>query len=334
MDIARRSFDRQWLVADNRVLDRPRVELWEAALRKGQFFLNQQSTHVIDSGAAVVATALIPDTDHFNGRGGRNIPILHPDGSANVAAGLLEYLARELGFESVTVQDLAAYTMAVAGHTVFTEHFSEELLTPGVRLPITRNRDIWQRAVSIGAEVLWASTYGARYADPENGRPTGAVEFPQNDSRQIRYLTHIGVAVPEKPRYDAEAQTLHVGLGSFNPVPEDVWTFEVGGKQVLRTWFGYRKASPNNKKTSPLDDIHVPSWPSEWTTELLELLSTLRRLVDLVPVQRDLLAEILAGPVVTEAELKAAGVFPVTDAARNMRRNIAEGLFAEQDGDA
>ncbi|MEU6165117.1 type ISP restriction/modification enzyme [Streptomyces tanashiensis] len=332
--IARRSFDRQWLVADNRVLDRPRLDLWEAALQEDQLFLNQQSDQVIESGPAVVATALIPDTHHFNGRGGRNIPILHPDGTANSPAGLLAYLASELGLERVTVQDLAAYTIAVAGHTVFTEHFSEELLTPGVRLPITRNRDIWQRAVCIGAEALWVSTYGARCADPENGRPIGTIEFPQSDPRQIRYLTHIGAAVPDKPRYDAEAQTLHVGQGSFNPVPEDVWTFEVGGKQVLRSWFGYRKASPNNKKTSPLDDIHVESWPSEWTTELIEVLSALRRLVDLVPVQRDLLSEILAGPVVTEAELKAAGVFPVTDAARNMRRNIAEGLFAEQDGDA
>lgn len=39
--MALRSFDRQWLIADNRVLDYPRPDLW-ASLQDGQFFLNQQ----------------------------------------------------------------------------------------------------------------------------------------------------------------------------------------------------------------------------------------------------------------------------------------------------
>lgn len=331
--MALRSFDRQWLVADNRVLDRPRSELWEA-LQDGQLFLNQQTTHVIESGPAVVATALIPDTDHFSGRGGRSMPLLHPNGSANVPAGLLAHLAGELGLEQVTVQDLAAYTIAVAGHTFFTEQFTEELLTPGVRLPLTRTRETWQKAVRIGAEILWASTYGVRYADLEGARRSGNVEFTNGDSRQIRYLTHIGTSVPEKLRYVPETETLYVGEGAFAPVPESVWTFEVGGMPVLRKWFGYRKASPNSKKTSPLDECHVDVWPEEWTTELIELLSVLRRLVDLLPTQQDLLAEILAGPVVTEQDLKRVGVLPVQDAARKARRDIAEGLFAEEHGEA
>ncbi|MEU4143278.1 type ISP restriction/modification enzyme [Streptomyces parvulus] len=331
--IARRSFDRQWLIADNRVIDFPRPDLW-AALREDQLFLNQQSTHVIESGPALIATSLIPDTDHFNGRGGRNMPILHPDGSANVPAGLLTYLARELGLGKITVQDLAAYTIAVTGHTVFTEQFTEELLTPGVRLPITRSRETWQKAVGIGAEVLWVSTYGARHADAENSRPADHVEFANGDTRQVRYLTHIGHSIPDKLRYDSETEVLYVGVGAFAPVPEDVWRFEVGGMPVLRKWFGYRKASPNSKKTSPLDDIHIDSWPSEWTTELIELLSVLRRLVDLLPAQRDLLAEVLTGPVVTEADLKSVGIFPIPDATRKPRRDVLAGLFEGQRDDA
>ncbi|WP_405668028.1 type ISP restriction/modification enzyme [Streptomyces sp. NBC_00055] len=331
--MALRSFDRQWLVADNRVIDRPRPELWEA-LREGQLFLNQQPSEEIESGPAVVATALIPDTHHFNGRGGRSMPLLHADGSANVPAGLLGYLARELGLEHATVQDLAAYTIAVAGHTVFTEQFTEELLTPGVRLPLTRNRETWQKAVRIGAEALWASTYGERYVDPDGGRPAGTVEFAKGDSRQIRYLTHIGTSVPDKLKYDSETETLYVGEGAFGPVPEDVWNFDVGGMPVVRKWFGYRKASPNSKKTSPLDDIHVDNWPSEWTTDLIELLSVLRRLVDLLSAQRDLLAEILAGPVITERDLKGAGILPVPDAARKARRDSTEGLFSQEHDEA
>ncbi|MEW2485794.1 type ISP restriction/modification enzyme [Streptomyces sp. NPDC048411] len=328
--IARRSFDRQWLIADNRVIDFPRPDLW-AALRENQLFLNQQSTHVIESGPAVMATTLIPDTDHFNGRGGRNMPLLHPDGTANVPKGLLTYMASVLGLDAVTVQDMAAYTIGVAGHTLFTEHFSEELLTAGVRLPLTRDRQIWQKAVTIGSEALWVMTYGEYLTSPEAPWPVGEVEFPVGDPRQVRYLTHIGAKLPEKMWYEAATETLHVGESSFGPVPQEVWNFDVGGMLVLRHWFGYRKDSPNNKKTSPLDKCHVDVWPGEWTEELIKLLSMLRRLVNLLPAQRELLAEVLANPVITEENLRNEGILPVQKATRNPRRNGAqeEALFLD-----
>lgn len=332
--MALRSFDRQWLVGDSRVIDYPRPDLW-GAMREDQLFLNQQSSQVIESGPAVMATALIPDTHHFNGRGGRSMPLLHPDGTANVPAGLLAHLAAALDVERVTVHDLAAYTVAVAGHSVFTEQFTEELLTPGVRLPLTRSQETWRKAVALGTEVLWALTYGAHGACLGSSRPSGNVEFPADDPRQVRYLTHIGATLPEKLSFDAERETLQVGEGSFGPVCEAVWNFDVGGMPVLRKWFGYRKASPNSKKTSPLDDIHVEVWPSEWTEDLIQLLSVLRRLVDLIPAQRELLAEVLGGPAITERELQNEGVLPIQKAARKARRTdpLMDGLFSSTDDD-
>ncbi|MFG2885158.1 type ISP restriction/modification enzyme [Streptomyces sp. NPDC048297] len=324
--IALRSFDRQFVIADNRVLDYPRPDLW-ASLQPGQVFLNQQSSHAIDSGPAVVATHLLPDTHHFNGRGGRIHPLLHPDGSGNTPAGLLRYLARILGIERVTVMDLAAYTVAVAGHKAYTEHFTEALLTPGVRIPLTRDPVLWGQAVMLGREVLWASTYGERCADPSAGRPAGDVEFPRDDERQVKYLQHIGNGLPDRIRYDAASRTLHVGQGTFAPVPEPVWMYDVGGMAVLNKWFGYRKASPTSKKTSPLDDIHVESWPHEWTSELIALLSVLRRLVDLSPAQSSLLTDILGSEVVTVADLTKGGVFPVSPGARKVRQRADDTLF-------
>ncbi|MGV9427247.1 type ISP restriction/modification enzyme [Streptomyces sp. NPDC003656] len=334
MRLAMRSFDRQWVIADHRVLDRPRSELWEA-MSEGQLFLNQQSSHVIESGPAVMATALIPDTHHFNGRGGRSTPMLHPDGSANVLPGLLAHLSTVLELDEITIHDLAAYTVAVAGHSAFTEQFTEELLTPGVRVPLTRNPETWLKAVALGSEAVWALTYGERATAPEAGRPPKDVEFQAGDLRQVRYVTHIGATLPEKLRYDAETETLYVGEGAFSPVPGAVWSFDVGGMPVIRKWFGYRKASPNSKRTSPLDDIHVECWPDEWTEELVQMLSVLRRLTDLLPAQRDLLAEVLAGSVVTEAELLKVGILPVQESARRARRASAlmEGLFGDLDGD-
>ncbi|MEU3979048.1 type ISP restriction/modification enzyme [Streptomyces sp. NPDC026672] len=327
--VALRSFDRQHLVSDNRVLDRPRPDLW-ASLQPGQLFLNQQSSHPISSGPAVVATCLLPDTDHFNGRGGRVQPVLHPDGSANVPHGLLAHLARVLGLGRVTVHDLAAYTVAVTGHAAFTERFTEELLTPGVRLPLTADRDLWEKAVSLGQEVLWASTYGERYADPDSGRTQGDVLFVNGDERQVKYQKHIGNDMPDSLGYDASSEILYLGKGAFGPVPEAVRQYDVGGMNVLNKWFGYRKASPTSKRTSPLDDLHVETWPHEWTTELLELLSVLRRLVTLAPAQSGLLTEILAAPMITAADLVAARVLPVTAGARKARHREEGTLFGTE----
>ncbi|MFD4259047.1 type ISP restriction/modification enzyme [Streptomyces sp. NPDC058534] len=319
--IGMRSFDRQWLVADNRVIDFPRPDLWES-LQPNQLFLNQQSSHEIDSGPAVVATALLPDTHHFNGRGGKIMPILHPDGTPNVPPGLLAHLATELGIPRVTVHDLAAYVAAVTGHSGFTKQFTEQLLTPGVRLPLTRDPQLWNEAVRLGSEVLWASTYGERYVAPAEGRPEGDVCYPQGDPRRVRYQQAVGQELPAEIKYAEMTETLHLGSGQFGPVPPEVWAYDVGGMQIVKKWFGYRKAKPNSRKTSPLDDIHAESWPAEWSTELMELLSVLRRLVELEPAQQVLLERVVAGSVITESDLTKAGILPVGAKTRKPRRRL------------
>lgn len=317
--VALRSFDRQHLIADNRVLDFPRPDLW-ASLQPGQLFLNQQHSHEISTGPALLATALLPDTHHFNGRGGRVHPALHPDGSPNVPSGLLQHLAAVLGQDEVTVHDLAAYAVAVAGHSAFTERFADELLTPGVRLPLTRDPVLWRDAVGIGRRFLWAATFGEHGTRPAEDHD--GVGFPLDHPRQVRYDVPIGTAVPDALHHDAAAGALHVGPGVFSGVPPAVWNYEVGGMRIVRKWFGYRKATPTSRKTSPLDDMHVTTWPGEWTEELIELLSVLRRLVDLAPEQEAVTAKILDAPVVTVADLTAAGVLPPQPKAARPRYPI------------
>ncbi|UED85068.1 type ISP restriction/modification enzyme [Streptomyces profundus] len=329
---AQRSFDRQWLIRDFRAVDFPRPDLW-SALSREQLFLNQQSSQAIESGPAVVATHLIPDTHHFNGRGGRVMPLYHPDGSANVPHGLLTCLARALELGRVPVADLAAYVVAITGHRGFTDRFREDLLTPGVRVPLTRDPELWHRAVGIGREVLWTSTYGERFADTEAGRPRGSVEFVHGDHRQVRYDVHIGTAVPEHVYHDLGTATLHIGEGTLAPVTDEMWNYDVGGMPIVRKWFGYRKASPSSKRSSPLDDLHVESWPGQWTIELIELLSVLRRLTELVPHQQELLTDVLAGPVISRGDLASAAVLPPGKAATRARAPSSETLFtAETEG--
>ena len=72
-----RSFDRQWIVPDSRVMDMARRDLWAARI-PGQVFVVEQHAHVISDGPGVVLSALIPDFDYFNTRGGRSTALSLP----------------------------------------------------------------------------------------------------------------------------------------------------------------------------------------------------------------------------------------------------------------
>jgi Type ISP C-terminal specificity domain/N-6 DNA Methylase len=209
-----RSFDRQWIIADTRVIDFPRIQLWDAENVSGQLFLIEQHAHTIRSGPGVVFTTLIPDTDHFKGsEGGSVLPILYPDGSPNVTPNLLAQLSKRLNI-TVSVQDLVAYVAAVTAHPAFTARFAQELITPGVRVPITENPGLFAEAAELGRELIWASTYGQAFADPGQGRQLGSIAYSDTDERRVRNLTPIGQAVPERMTYDSGAQIIHNWYGN------------------------------------------------------------------------------------------------------------------------
>jgi hypothetical protein len=109
-----RSFDRQFVIPDGRLHDQARPDLWDARI-DGQVFAIEQHAHAFGEGPGLVFTALIPDMHHFNNRGGRALPALHPDGSENVAPGLLDQLG-ESGGGLVGLYDLIAYIAAIADH--------------------------------------------------------------------------------------------------------------------------------------------------------------------------------------------------------------------------
>lgn len=322
--IAYRSFDRQWVIPDRRVIDFPRSELWDAE-QAGQVFINEQHSKQIHSGPAVVFAAMLTDNDHFKGsEGGRVLPMLHPNGSPNLAPGLTTALTRRLGIP-ITVQDLTAYIAAVTAHPGFTARFADELATPGVRVPITSDPELFTQAVTLGQELIWAATYGQAAADPAQGRPAGSIAFPSGDPRRVLNLTPIGDRLPDKITYEEASGQLHVGPGTFAPVTPRMWEYEVSGMKVIRHWFGYRKANPSGKKTSPLDDIHADHWPHEWVSEFNELLTALRRITDLEPDQVLLLESVLSKPIITTADLLSMGVkFPTTAKERKPRYGLGE----------
>ena len=66
-----RSFDRQWIIPDSRLINRPNPELWRIRNDK-QIYLTGFTEKSPTSGPALTFTGLIPDLHHYKGSfGGR-----------------------------------------------------------------------------------------------------------------------------------------------------------------------------------------------------------------------------------------------------------------------
>src|ERR1035437_3882421 len=94
---------------------------------------------------------------------------------------------------------------------------------------------------------------------------------------------------------------------------------------VLRKWFSYRRATRPQARgeQSLLDDVRPTSWPSAYTTDLLELLHVLTLVTDLELEQAALLDKVMEGPRITVADLTEAGVLPVPAAPRSPLSKLA-----------
>lgn len=322
---AYRSFDWQYLILDSRVLDRPSPDLWRVSGEK-QVYVSEQHTNFVSKGPGLTLTPFVPDVDHFGGRGGRVHPLYRDgEGTSNFLPGLREYLAGQFG-DQVTGEDLLAYIAAVVANPAYTRRFRDSLENSGIRVPLTRDVALWERALDLGRQVIWLHTRGERFDDVRNGRPRAAPRLPDTERpRIIGKIPYAAEEMPETVRYEAE--TLLIGdQGWVAPVPAAVWEYNVGGMRIVNKWIGYRLRTPRRRKAaSPLDLINARNWSDDFNTELLDLLNVLGLLVRLEPDQESLLGDICAGPLVTAADLEAAFIFPPPKDARGPIRPSGRG---------
>ncbi|MCC6357473.1 MAG: N-6 DNA methylase [Phycisphaerales bacterium] len=304
-----RSFDRQWIIPDSRVINQPNPELWRTHSAR-QIYLTALMAHSPTSGPAVTFTCLIPDLHHYKGSfGGRVFPLWRDAAATklNLPARLIEFLVRTCG-STVNPEDYFAYLAAVAAHPAYTARFQKNLAQPGLRVPLTAMRKLFAQAVKLGRKVIWLHTFGERFADAKGGRPPGPPRLPKARAPRIPKNGAIPDdpdSMPDEIAYDEPRQRLLVGAGYVENVAPAVWRYEVSGKQVLTQWFSYRKKNRerpiigDRRPPSKLGDIQPDHWLAEYTTELLNVLNVLSLLVDLEPQQARLLEAICAGPTLT-----------------------------------
>ncbi|MDE0436609.1 MAG: hypothetical protein OXH92_21645, partial [Bryobacterales bacterium] len=336
-----RSFDRQWIIPDGRIINRPNPTLWEN-YSNHQVHMTALQAHALTKGPAITFSAAIPDLHHYNGRGGRIFPLWadRQQRTPNLKAGLLREVAQALGV-TVSAPDLMAYFAAVAAHPAYTARFRSDLVQPGLRFPLTTDASLFAEAIEIGRENIWLHCFGERFADPGAGRPHGAPRMREYE----RPIIPTAGAIPTNPdrfpdriEYDAAARRLKIGSGFIDNVQPAVWEYEVSGKQVLVQWFSYRRLDRSRpiigdrRRPSALEKIQPAGWLAEYTTELMNVLHVLGRMVALEPRQADLLKRICDGPLLSDDDLRTVGAFDQTSSGRRRGTDERQGLLEEVEG--
>ncbi|WP_206344066.1 type ISP restriction/modification enzyme [Streptomyces mesophilus] len=280
-------FDEQWLIADHRLIDVARPEVWRVAGPE-QLFLVEQGYVPDSSGPALLATALIPDGRSPAGRPGRILPLYRRPGGdePNLAPGLGAFLEGQYGRE-ILPEHLLTWALATGRNG-----------SDGVRVPLPADPDIWAHGVELGHRILWLHLRtGERPKLPGGRRP------------------YVRAALPPRPAellYDRDEEALHIGDGRISPVPAEAWDFHVSGVRVLELWFARRTQTA---EPGELEAIGPRIWPQERTSELLELITVLALLAELRPRQDELTATTEADPLGARA-LRNAGVLPVPETSR------------------
>lgn len=296
-----RSFDRQWIIPDNRLGDYLRPVLWQTHSEQ-QVYLTSLFNHPVGDGPALTICSTIPDRHHFRGSyGGKDVLPLYRDSAAtqpNILPGLLDILNKEFG-RTITPEDLAGYVYGVLAQPEYTRRFADALASREVRVPLTKDKKLFAKVSEFGKELIWLHTYGERLHDAEH--PAGRI--PKGTAQCTKAVSDQESKYPNEFHYDEHNKMLRVGDGVFAPVPLEVWEFEVSGLKVVQSWLGYRMRERSGEKSSPLDDIRPRVWTREFTRELLELLWVLEQTVEGYPKQKKLLGDVLDGELFKASEL-------------------------------
>ena len=134
-----RSFDRQWIIPDNRVINQPNPNLWRAHSDTQVYLTALHRIVTIRPALRLPSLRCIPDYDHYKGSfGGRVFPLWRDAVATvpNLPPNLLPSWRRRTS-SHVTAEDFLAYLAGVAANPAYTARFQKDLVQPGLRIPIT-----------------------------------------------------------------------------------------------------------------------------------------------------------------------------------------------------
>lgn len=298
-----RSFDYQFLIADSRLLDRARPPLW-ACRGATQIYAFEFHTAPLRKGPGLTFSFEVPDSSFFRGSGGgRTFPLWtdaeceHP----NLTPGFLERWSEILG-RGITPEDWIEYLAGVTAYPTFQERFESDLVTPGIRVPISADRKLFEEARRFGSVALSANTRRQRGSMSDRDLVRGAHER-LDDPVLIQPISTEPSDHPRTFDYEPATMELTVGTGRIGNVDPRVMSFTTSDMNVFRKWFNYRKAEPSGRTNEGLNAINADHWYPEWTDDLLMLLSDLTILVELNPAHAEFLDRLLDADLLSKHDL-------------------------------
>ena len=150
-----RSFDRQWVIADSRLSDRPRPDLWRVASDR-QVFMTTLTSTKLGKGPALIVSPYVPDLHHFRGSYGAKRDAALCNQIPNCPADILRRWVASWVRRS-RPRICSATSMSCAARP-FDEHSPAGGAAGSVRVPLTADPELFS-APAPSDEHLWWHTW-------------------------------------------------------------------------------------------------------------------------------------------------------------------------------
>lgn len=313
--VTTRAMVREHLIANVSTIEAPHYETWGSATVPGnQFFVTGNKIWLQTNPIFTLSSIDVPQTIILPESNERVHPTHNPDGSPNVAPGMLEALSDHYGF-NVTVTDLHDYMVGMTTHPAFKVLFAEDVQSGELRIPLTGEADLFRAACEAGhrvADIL--GHYGADTPSPTS-LANGLLSWPQAQFGYTPAPTQkpkwtLTEGDPDNPAPD-DLFVMEFGDNIFADVPRRVKDYKIGMTNMLKLWTERRMNKPYGKSMSPLDKITPTVWEKGWSEELYRMLCGIDMLCGLHDQQEDILMDVMTMPTLNKADLEGMGVvFP------------------------
>jgi len=175
-------------------------------------------------------------------------------------------------YGDISPEDVFHYIYAVLYSPPYRERYNEFLKSDFPRIPFAADAEAFRALAAVGAELVALHLLKS----PALDAPITKFRVPGDN--------HVAKNKAAGRRYDADAQRVYINKEQyFDNIPEHLWTYRIGGYQVLDKWLKDRA----ERRLTPAEVRHY----CRTATALAETLKLQQRLAELYPaVEKETIA--------------------------------------------
>ncbi len=152
-----------------------------------------------------------------------------PERKPNLNPAIVAALTAAHGKEP-TPETIFHYIYAVLYSPAYRTKYAEFLKSDFPRIPFTVDAELFRKLASLGERLVGLHLLKSPELDPPTCRFEGEGDNRVESKRKTRL------------RYDADEERVYINAKQyFGPVPESIWSYQVGGYQVCEKWLKDRR---------------------------------------------------------------------------------------------